>query len=122
MAIDYQSIISDGSEVVEEAGRTVVFKTRSQLSDDAAKPWRSTASLNDTTVATVKAVLYDVDIEDVDGEKIKLRDERCLVMTGATLEAEYVLDGVKKEIISTEVIKPGDTIVALIHQLRRSGS
>lgn len=118
MAIDYGQIALDALEAIQDAGRSLTVLLKAAPSSPSAMPWRDAPTV---TEVPVTGVLFDAVAED-DGSDVLVGDEMIVVAdTGTDLSsADAVRDGsLDRNVVRTEVIKPGSRTVAYLFLVRR---
>lgn len=122
--VDYVELAATAQRLINENGRDVTIIRKDRTPADANKPWRG-GGTSDTTVGPVKAVIFPFNAADVDGTLVRREDKQAWVAandTGASpIETfDELIDGSTTfQILSVEVINPGDTLLVYQLQLRR---
>ena len=134
MAKDYTNIATTAKRLVDKFGRSVTFRRLDRTTlDDAAKPWRGTATPRTTLDATVTAIAVIVPPSSAsrlglttrDNELIKRSEQIMIVALGATSTDDLstfdeVLDGTQLwKITTVETLKPGDTTLLYFVGVKR---
>lgn len=127
--VNFTSLRSVAERLIDENGRDVTITKRDRTDDDPAKPWRGPPSPGTDVSVTVKAVLFDFDEADVDGQLVRRGDKRALVAAKVVEEAnatsileefDTLTDGsIKLKVVSVTIIEPGPLRILYDVQLRR---
>lgn len=122
MTFDYSGIAAVALKQIADKGRdvTVLYAGNDQVYNPATDTF--TAGTDIDVVA--KALFTQFSKQDIDGELIKKTDKRVLIAGTALEDApennSKIVDGsVEYQVIKTETIQPGDTVVLYMIQVRR---
>jgi hypothetical protein len=120
--MNYDKIAQTALTQIRDKGREITVKTPG--GDMVYDPATDTFTPGTDVTETVKAVFTQFSVKDVDGELIKRTDKRVLI-AASDLDAEpdtqtKIVDGsTEYSVINTETIKPGDTAILYMVQVRR---
>lgn len=132
--VDYIKLATTALRLVEGAGRDVTFRRLNRTTlDDAAKPWRGTATPRAAVAASVTASAVAIHpseasllgIATEDSELIKRSDQILIVALGATSTDdlstfEEVLDGTTLwKIVRVDTLRPADTTLLYFVGVKR---
>lgn len=113
-------LISDFGE-----GRTVQLRIPSAAPADPTKPWEVNPTSSETTVDDLPAVVIPVRQSLIDGNSVRQGDELVIIAgksLGTTIPTtgDVVLDdGVEKNVVAVDRIRPGATDFLYKLQVRR---
>lgn len=130
MAIDYSNLRDVAERLIVANGRTVTLSKRDRAAADPAKPWEGPADPGTDITIDVTAVIVPFDEEIIEGEIIKLGDQRAYVSaknadlaavggSAAVQEFDTMIDnGMSWRIIKVRTIKPASIGILYDIQLR----
>ncbi len=133
MAVDYTALATTAKRLVDENGRSVTFRRLSRTLDDAAKPWRGSATPRTTVDATVEGFAVVVPpsaasalgLSTTDSELVKRSEQIMIVALGSTSTDDLatfdeVLDGTELwKIQQVETLKPAATTLLYFVGVKR---
>lgn len=120
---DFNKSARTAKRIIDKNGRAVTFIKKSTLPADETKPWGEKRNLQETI--TTKCSFINYEVNEIDGEKIKVGDKKVLANAidtkGQNLEDfEEIQDGgttwrVKK----VNTVQPADVVVMYEIQVRK---
>ena len=119
MSFDYSSALNAARAQIADKGRDVVY---SLVTDGVYDPATNTRTAGAPTEATIKAVVSDVSIKQVDGA-LTLLGDKMLLVAGDAIAPELsarIVDGADTyKVVHVEEVKAGDTAVLYKIQIRK---
>lgn len=130
MAFDYQSIIDDASELIEEFGREVAFVELGDVAANPAQPWLGASGLRSSPKQTLLLNAVFVEPESMERlgndavteDFIKKSQQIAIVYSPVELKVfdEVIdIDGSRWRIIDLSKLKPGPLLVLYFVSLKR---
>lgn len=112
--VNYVRIAATAKRLIEANGRNVTLIRKSRTPNDVAMPWRGPTSPGDTTVGIVKAIIYPVKEEEIDGFLIKAGMEKATIAHDSLAtpqdlrDIDAIIDAtVTYKVVKAVVIGPG---------------
>ncbi|AEP08892.1 hypothetical protein [Micavibrio aeruginosavorus] len=118
----YENMAKTALKQIADKGREITVRRpgEGQVYDPSNDTFTAATPVDET----VKALFTNFSKNDVDGEKIKRTDKRVLI-AGASLDMapdtdHKIIDGgVTYNVINTDVVQPGDTVLLYMVQVRK---
>ena len=109
---NYSSIASTAQHLINKFGRDITVITQTQSGTDYAPTITETES-------TIKAVITNFSINEIDGTIIQTSDKKILTYEEIKPEQVVSIDGDRLSIINVGTVAPGDTKIIYKGQLRK---
>jgi hypothetical protein len=124
--VNYVRIAATAKRLIEENGRDVTLIKKTRAPADSAAPWRGPTSPGNTTVDTIKAVIYPKEEKNSEGELVYMGYEVAMLAHDSlaapsdltTLDA-VVDEGLTYKVTKASKIGPGDTVITYELHLKR---
>ena len=114
--VNYVRIAATAKRLIEANGRNVTLIRKSRTPANASEPWRGPTSPGDATVGVVKAIIYPVREEEIDGFLIKAGMEKATIAHDSLAtpqdlrDIDAIIDAtVTYKVVKAVVIGPGGT-------------
>lgn len=119
MAFDYSNMLTIAGTQIADKGRNVTYRA---VTEGTYDPATNTRTSDTTTDTTIKAVVTDIKLKNIDGN-LTQRGDKMLLVAGDSITpdmADKIIDGsVTYQIVFIDEIKTGDTTVLYKLQVRR---
>lgn len=131
MAGEFDSMVDDAREMIDEAGRTVTFYQLDGTAADPDKPWNGTGQQTKINPVTTQAVfvpvhsLVNLGFKSRDDELLKSLENAVIFappITGEDLTTYHVLEdgGQLWSLVTIEALRPGDAVLLLAAGVARA--
>ena len=121
--MSYLKNAQSAKRMIDKSGRSVTFIKKSRTPNDPSKPWSASNGADEEF--KTKCVFVDYEVNEIDGEKIKVGDKKLLAnaldnKNEIVEDYQFVQDrDTKWRIKSVKPFEPGDTIIFYEIQLRK---
>jgi hypothetical protein len=130
---NYANVLRTGQRLVTKFGRSVTFVQLDAGPDNAAQPWKGTATVRTAPIAelTVNGVFVEPEslerlgLQVIANEFVKSTEQVVIIVTDQSLKQYDELvdshDGARYKIANIQQLNPGDKIVLHYVRIQRRG-